>query len=114
VARAIVRETENGDPRVLPLVGKALEALRTLKLNNSARSRCVFPATQRARGTIQYFDNYWHGRSRGAEFFEQATAGKAGDAPVFVKESGEKWSRIQVSRSISIRAPTQCNSRQDR
>ena len=43
-ARATVHETKNGDPRVLPLVGKALEALRTLKLQNSARSQYVFPA----------------------------------------------------------------------
>jgi integrase len=47
VARATVRETKNGDPRVPPLVGKALEALRTLNLKNSAHSRCVFPITFR-------------------------------------------------------------------
>ena len=38
--------------------------------------------------------------AEGAEFFEQATAGKAGDALVFVRETGEEWSRIQVSRSM--------------
>ena len=31
---------------------------------------------------------------------EQATAGKAGDALVFVRQTGEEWSRIQVSRSM--------------
>lgn len=40
---AIVHQTKNGDPRVLPLVGKSLEALRELKLQNSARSEFVFP-----------------------------------------------------------------------
>jgi integrase len=40
---AIVHETKNGEPRILPLVGKSLEALRELKLQNSARSDYVFP-----------------------------------------------------------------------
>ena len=38
--------------------------------------------------------------AEGAEFFEQATASKAGDALVFVRDTGEEWSRIQVSRSM--------------
>jgi integrase len=42
--RALVRETKNDEQRTLPLAGKALEALRTLKLQNSARSAYVFPA----------------------------------------------------------------------
>ena len=33
--RALVRETKNGEQRTLPLVGKALEALRALKLKGS-------------------------------------------------------------------------------
>jgi len=43
-ARATIHDTKNSDRRVLPLVGKALEALRALKLQNSARSAYVFPA----------------------------------------------------------------------
>jgi integrase len=47
-----------------------------------------------ARGAL------YTGLRLGAEFFEQATAGKGGDALVFVRETGEEWSRIQVSRSM--------------
>jgi len=36
----------------------------------------------------------------GAEFFEQMTAGRPADAPVFVSDSGEAWTRMQVSRSM--------------
>jgi len=36
----------------------------------------------------------------GAEFFEQLTAGRPGDAPVFVRDSGAEWTRMQVSRSM--------------
>ena len=43
--RALVRETRNDEQRTLPLAGKALDALRELKLQNSARSEHVFPAT---------------------------------------------------------------------
>jgi integrase len=42
--RALVRDTKNGEQRTLPLAGKALEGLRELKLQNSARSSYVFPA----------------------------------------------------------------------
>lgn len=41
--RALVRETKNDEQRTLPLAGKALDALRELKLQNSARSEHVFP-----------------------------------------------------------------------
>ena len=40
---AIVTETKNGEARTLPLVGKALEALRAMKLQGSAKSEYVFP-----------------------------------------------------------------------
>jgi len=40
---ALIRETKNDQQRTLPLAGKALEALRELKLKNSARSVFVFP-----------------------------------------------------------------------
>jgi integrase len=59
-ARATVHETKNGDPRVLPLVGKALEALRALKLQDSARSHYVFPALNGLDEPYVHFDNYWH------------------------------------------------------
>lgn len=42
--RALVRESKNDEQRTLPLAGQALEALRELKLKNSARSAYVFPA----------------------------------------------------------------------
>lgn len=34
----------------------------------------------------------------GAEFYEQMTTGKAGDAPVFLRDTGREWTRLQVSR----------------
>jgi integrase len=58
-ARATVHETKNGDSRVLPLVGKALEALRALKLQNSARSEYVFPQASGFPGPYVHFDGYW-------------------------------------------------------
>jgi integrase len=67
---ALVRETKNDEPRTLPLAGKALEALRTLKLNNSARSAYVFPQPTVVLdpktnepvldGPYQYFDSHWY------------------------------------------------------
>jgi integrase len=68
--RALVRETKNGEQRTLPLAGKALEALRSLKLQNSARSAYVFqaptvvfdPATGKPQldAPYEYFDAYWY------------------------------------------------------
>lgn len=40
--RASLHDTKNGEQRTLPLAGKALEALRQLKLQNSARSEDLF------------------------------------------------------------------------
>jgi integrase len=57
---AMVRETKNGEPRVLPLVGKALEALRELKLNNSARSELVFPHPNGLPDPYYHFDSHWY------------------------------------------------------
>jgi len=70
-ARATVHETKNGDPRVLPLVGKALEALRALKLQNSARSQYVFAALNGLDEPFVHFDSYWHEalKARGIEDF---------------------------------------------
>jgi integrase len=68
--RALVRETKNGEQRTLPLAGKALEALRELKLQNSARSAYVFPAPtvvlnpQTGKPELdapyEYFDSHWY------------------------------------------------------
>jgi integrase len=58
--RALVRETKNGEQRTLPLAGKALEALRALKLHGSARSAYVFPNPSGHPGAFQHFDSYWY------------------------------------------------------
>lgn len=58
--RALVRETKNGEQRTLPLAGKALDALRTLKLNGSARSEWVFPNPSGHPGPFENFDAYWY------------------------------------------------------
>lgn len=57
--RATVLETKNGDPRVLPLVGKALEALRELKLQNSAKSPFVFSHPNGRPEAFYWFDQHW-------------------------------------------------------
>jgi integrase len=59
-ARAVVHETKNGEPRTLPLVGKALEALRGLKLRGSARSEYVFPQPSGLPGPYENFDAHWY------------------------------------------------------
>lgn len=59
-ARATVHETKNGDPRVLPLVGKALEALRELRLQNGARSEWVFPNASGFPGPYLHFEAHWY------------------------------------------------------
>jgi integrase len=59
-SRGIVRNTKNGDSRVLPLVGKALEAMRALKLQGSARSEWVFPQPiENPSGPYVHFDGAW-------------------------------------------------------
>lgn len=59
-ARALVHDTKNGDSRQLPLVGKSLEALRALKLRNSARSEYVFPQPSGFPGPYEHFDTHWY------------------------------------------------------
>jgi integrase len=59
IGRAIVRETKNGEPRVLPLVGKALEAVRALKLQGSAKNDCVFAQPSGLPGPYVHFDQCW-------------------------------------------------------
>jgi integrase len=58
--RALVRETKNGGQRTLPLAGKALEALRELKLQRSARSEYVFAHPSGAAGPYHHFDSHWY------------------------------------------------------
>lgn len=58
--QAVVHETKNGDPRVLPLVGKALEAIRELKLNDSAASPFVFAHPSGLPDPYYGFDGHWY------------------------------------------------------
>jgi integrase len=58
--RVVVHDTKNGDPRVLPLVGKALTALRALKLQGSAQSEWVFPQPSGFPGPYEGFDAHWY------------------------------------------------------
>jgi len=57
--RALVRESKNGEQRTLPLAGKALEALRELKLRGSARSEHVFAQPSGFPGSYEHFDAHW-------------------------------------------------------
>jgi integrase len=59
-SRATVHDTKNGDPRVLPLVGKALEALRDMKLQGSAKSEYVFAQPSGFPGPYEHFDQHWY------------------------------------------------------
>jgi len=58
--RALVRETKNDEQRTLPLAGKALEALRELKLQGSARSAFVFAAPNGRDEPAEHVDGYWY------------------------------------------------------
>ena len=60
MGRAVVHDTKNGEPRVLPLVGKALEAVRALKLQGSAKSEWVFPQPSGIPGAYEGFDAHWY------------------------------------------------------
>ena len=44
----------------MPLAGKALEAVRGLRLKNSARSAFVFPNPSGHPSAFEYFDAYWY------------------------------------------------------
>jgi integrase len=57
--QAIIQRTKNGDPRRLPLVGKALEATRRLKLSNAGRSEFVFPHRLDPGRAYGAFDTHW-------------------------------------------------------
>jgi integrase len=60
MGRAIAQKTKNGERRALPLVGKALEALRALKLQGSAKSEWVFPQPSGFPGPYENFDGVWY------------------------------------------------------
>ena len=60
MGHAIVCETKNGETRSLPLVGKALEALRALKLLGSAKSPWVFAQPSGFPGPYENFDGVWY------------------------------------------------------
>jgi integrase len=66
-ARATVHDTKNGDPRVLPLVGKALAAVRALKLQGSAASEWVFQQPSGFPGPYENFDDHWYAALKAAE-----------------------------------------------
>jgi len=59
VGRALVRESKNDEQRTLPLAGKALESLRELKLQRSARSEFVFAQPSGLPGPYEHFDMHW-------------------------------------------------------
>lgn len=58
--RALVHESKNDEPRTLPLAGSALEALRELKLKNSARSEYVFAQPSGIPGPYEHFEAHWY------------------------------------------------------
>jgi len=58
--QAIIPDTKNGDPRRLPLVGKALVDLRTIKATNSGASRFVFPSRSDPGKPYLAFDAHWY------------------------------------------------------
>ena len=58
--QAIIEDTKNGDPRRIPLVGKALEALRALRLSNNGRSQFVFPSRAGPDKPYHAFDAHWY------------------------------------------------------
>jgi integrase len=68
--RATLHDTKNGEQRTLPLAGKALEALRQLKLQNSARSEYLFPSptlvldpktgAAQLDAPYEHFDAHWY------------------------------------------------------
>jgi len=69
--RALVQETKNGDPRVLPLVSRALETLRSLRLQGGGKSEWVFPQPSGYPGPYENFDGVWYDalRASGIEDF---------------------------------------------
>lgn len=58
--QAIIERTKNGDPRRLPLVGKALDSLRRLSTLNADRSLFLFPALRDPGRPYEAFDAHWY------------------------------------------------------
>jgi integrase len=58
--QAIIQDSKNGDPRRLPLVGKALEALRALNAVSHGTSSFVFPARSDPGKPYLTFDAHWY------------------------------------------------------
>ena len=58
--RAIIQHTKNGDPRRLPLVGKALDAIRELSVSNAGNSEFVFPSRLDSTRAYEAFDAHWY------------------------------------------------------
>lgn len=58
--RAIVHKTKNGEPKVLPLVGGALEALRAMRLQGGGKSEFVFAQPSGQPGAYLHFDAHWY------------------------------------------------------
>ena len=57
---AIIHCTKNGDPRRLPLVGKALESLRALQTANGGASSFVFTSPSGTDRPYLCFDAHWY------------------------------------------------------
>jgi integrase len=57
---ANIQCTKNGDPRRLPLVGKALESLRALQTANGGASRFVFISPSGIDKPYTAFDAHWY------------------------------------------------------
>ncbi|MBS0580596.1 MAG: site-specific integrase [Proteobacteria bacterium] len=63
--QAIVHHTKNGDPRRLPLVGRALEAVKQLNLEGRTGGPFVFAHPRDANRPYEAFDAHWY-RARAA------------------------------------------------
>lgn len=57
--QAILEDTKNGDSRQLPLVGRALEAVKALKLADGGSS-FLFPSRSRTDMPYRSFDAHWY------------------------------------------------------
>jgi integrase len=75
IGTAIVHDTKNGDSRTLPIVGKALEALRELKkekavrdlkLKAEERSEYLFQQPSGLPGAYENFDGVWYAALKAA------------------------------------------------
>jgi integrase len=58
--RALVRESKNDEPRILPLAGKALDALRALKPQGAPNTAFVFPHPSGQSESFENFDSHWY------------------------------------------------------